>query len=420
MPVGHFEGVEEAIARIGGHTYLMEAARVMTAGAIDLGEKPSVVSAIVKYHLTELARIVTNDAMDVHGGKGICMGPNNYLARGYQSVPIAITVEGANILTRSMIIFGQGAIRGHPYVLKEIAATQEADHRKALVDFDAAFFGHVGFVVTNFARALWMGITRALFVGVPGDANTHRYYRQLTRLSSGFALMADAAMFVLGGSLKRRERLSARLGDILSWLYLASATLKRYEDSGRPADDLPLMHWAMQDALDKIQQAFYGLFDNLPNRFVARVLRLVIFTYGREFEPPRDKLGHAVVQTLLEPGPARDRLTAGVFIPKTEDEPVGALEAALRAVIAAEAVEAKIRGAAKAGTISGRFAEDLAEQAVTRGVITAAESGVLDRAHELRRKVIMVDDFPRDLGKSEIFQTTQPVTFEALRGVKHS
>ena len=417
MSVGNFEGVEEAIARIGGHTYLMEAARVMTAGAIDLGEKPSVVSAIVKYHLTELARIVMNDAMDVHGGKGICMGPSNYLARGYQSVPIAITVEGANILTRSMIIFGQGAIRGHPYVLKEIAATRETAQHKALADFDTAFFGHVAFVVSNFARTAWMGLTRAVFVAAPGDAHTHRYYQQLTRLSSAFALMSDAAMFVLGGSLKRRERLSARLGDVLSWLYLASAVLKRYEDSGRPADDLPLLHWAMQDALHKIEQAFHGLFDNLPNRFVAGAMRYVIFAYGREFDPPRDQLGHAVVQTLLAPGPARDRLTAGVFIPKTEDEPVGALEAALRAVVAAEAVEAKIRGAAKAGTIGGRFADDLAQQAVMHGVITEAESGMLDRAHALRRKVIMVDDFPRDLGKSEIFQTTQAVTFEALRGV---
>ncbi len=417
MSVGRFEGVEEAIARIGGHAYLMEAARVMTAGAIDLGEKPSVVSAIVKYHLTELARVVMNDAMDVHGGKGICMGPSNYLARGYQAVPIAITVEGANILTRSMIIFGQGAIRGHPYVLKEIAATHDTDKRRALTDFDAAFFGHVSFVVSNFARTLWMGFTRALFIGVPGDAHTRRYFQQLTRLSSAFALSADAAMFVLGGSLKRRERLSARLGDILSWLYLSSAVLKRYEDDGRPAEDLPFLHWAMQNALYQIQTAFYGIFDNLPNRFVAVALKYIIFSYGREFELPRDQLGQAVVRTMLEPGPARGRLTQGVFIPKNEDEAIGTLEAALRAVIEAEAVEAKLRGAARAGTINARFADELAQQAVAKGVITQAESAVLDRAHALRRKVIMVDDFPRDLGKSEIFQTTQPVTFEVLRGV---
>jgi acyl-CoA dehydrogenase len=413
--VGRFEGVEEAIARIGGRTYLMEAARVMTAGAVDLGEKPSVVSAIVKYHLTELGRAVMNDAMDVHGGKGICMGPNNYLARAYQSVPIAITVEGANILTRSMIIFGQGAIRGHPYVLKEMTATQEADRRKALVDFDAAFFGHVAFVVSNFARTLWMGLTRALFVSVPGDAHTRRYYQQLTRLSSGFALMSDAAMFVLGGSLKRRERLSARLGDILSWLYLASCVLKRYEDSGRPADDLPFLHWSMQDALHNIQQAFYGLFENLPNRLVAFKLRHAIFAYGREFDPPRDRLGQAVVHALLEPNAARERLTAGVFIPKNEDEPVGTLEAALRAVIAAEAVEARIRAGVKAGALKGRRMDELAAQAIANNLITPDEAAVLTRAQALRRKVIMVDDFPRDLGKSEIFQTTQAVTFEALR-----
>jgi acyl-CoA dehydrogenase len=243
VSVGRFEGVEEAIARIGANTYLMDAARIMTAGAVDLGEKPSVVSALMKYHMTERSRQVVNDAMDVHAGKGICMGPSNYLAHTYQQTPIAITVEGANILTRSLIIFGQGAIRGHPYVLKEIAATQEADQAKALVDFDAAFFGHVAFVVSNFARTLWLGITGARMVRVPGDPHTRRYFQRLTRLSSAFALIADVSMFVLGGSLKRRELLSARLGDILSQLYLACAPLKHYEDNGRLRDDLPLLTW---------------------------------------------------------------------------------------------------------------------------------------------------------------------------------
>ncbi len=415
VAVGRLEGVEEAIARIGGNTYIMDATRVMTAGAIDLGEKPSVVSAIVKYHLTERGRQVINDAMDVHAGKGICMGPSNYLARLYQNSPIGITVEGANILTRSLIIFGQGAIRGHPYVLKEIVATQEPDQAKALVDFDAAFFGHVSFVVSNFARALWLGFVRGHFVSVPGDAHVRRYYQQLTRLSSGFALMADAAMFVLGGSLKRRERLSARLGDILSQLYLASAALKRYADQGCPADDRPLLDWSIQDALHKAQVAFYGLFDNLPNRAAAFVLRNVIFPHGKEFAAPRDQLGQAVVRILLEPGDARDRLTAGVFVPQDPDEPLAALEAALHAVIAAEPVEAKLRAAVKAGVISAKFADELAAQALARGVISHAEAAALEAAKTLRRKVIMVDDFPKDLGKSEIYQTTQPVTFEALR-----
>jgi acyl-CoA dehydrogenase len=420
LSVGRFEGVEEAIARIGGNAYLMEAARVMTAGAIDLGEKPSVVSAIVKYHLTERGRAVINDAMDVHAGKGICMGPNNYLARAYQQTPIAITVEGANILTRSMIIFGQGAIRGHPWVLKEMLATREPDRAKALRDFDHAFFGHLAFTASNKARAFWMGLTMARFVSAPGDRHTRRYYQQLTRLSSAFAWMADVSMFLLGGSLKRRERLSARLGDILSNLYLASAALKRYEDQGRPAEDLPLLDWAMQDTLARAEEAFYGLFANLPNRFFAWAMRGVIFPfvypYGREFEPPRDRLGHDVVGLLLAPGPARDRLTAGVYIPKDPNEPIAALEAGLRAVIAAEPIGAKIRAAREQGKITASFADQMVDEAVAKGVITAAEKAAMERAKVLRRQVIMVDDFPNDLGKTEIYQTTQPVTFEELRG----
>ena len=420
VSIGRMEGVEEALARIGGNAYIMEAARVMTAGAIDLGEKPSVVSAIVKYHLTERGRQVINDAMDVHAGKGICMGPNNYLARAYQATPIAITVEGANILTRSLIIFGQGAIRGHPYVLKEMLATREPDHGKALRDFDQAFFGHLAFTASSKARAFWMGLTGARFVSAPGDRHTKRYYQQMTRLSAAFAWTADVAMFLLGGSLKRRERLSARLGDILSNLYLASAALKRYEDQGRPAEDLPLLHWAVQDALARTEEAFYGLFANLPNQLVAWAMRGVIFPfvyhYGREFAPPRDHLGHQVVGLLLQPGPARERLTAGVFIPTDPQEPIAALEAGLRAVIAAEPIGAKIRAARERGVITSEFAEQIVQEAVAKGVITREEKAAMERAQALRRQVIMVDDFPRDLGKTEIYQTTQPVTFEELRG----
>jgi acyl-CoA dehydrogenase len=420
LSIGRFEGVEEALARIGGNTYIMDAARVMTAGAVDLGEKPSVVSAIVKYHLTERGRQIINDAMDVHGGKGICLGPSNYLARAYQQTPIAITVEGANILTRSMIIFGQGAIRGHPYVLKEIQATQERDLAKAVRDFDDAFFGHLSFVASNKARAFWLGLTMARFVGTPGDRHTRRYYQQLTRLSAAFAWTADVSMFLLGGSLKRRERLSSRLGDILSNLYLASAALKCYEDDGRPAEDLPLLHWSVQDALARTEEAFYGLFANLPSRLIAWGLRGVIFPfiypYGREFEPPSDRLGSQVAALLLTPGPARERLTAGIYIPKDLDEPVAVLEAALRAVIAAEPIGAKIRKARASGVISADFADQIVEEAVAKGVITREEKSAMDHAKQLRRRCIMVDDFPKDLGKTEIHQTTQPVTFEALRG----
>ena len=410
LSIGRFEGVEEALARVAGNLYIMDAARVMTAGAVDLGEKPSVVSAIVKYHLTERGRQVINDAMDVHAGKGICLGPSNYLGRAYQQTPIAITVEGANILTRSMIIFGQGAIRGHPYVLREIEAVADTDRHRALQAFDSAFFGHAAFVVSNKARAAWMGLTRAVFVSAPVHGPTRVYYRQLTRLSSAFAFAADVAMFVLGGSLKRRERLSARLGDILSQLYLASAALKRFEDDGRPQDDLPLLHWSIQDALVRTQDAFYGLFENMPGRWTAAMLRLIVFPWGREFRAPRDRLGHAVCALVLTTGAARDRLTSGMFITAAEDDAVATLERALVATIQSEPIEQKIRAARKTGVLdSGREDADAA-LAAARGVITQAELELLQKARDLRRNAIMVDDFPKDLGKTEIYRTTQPVT----------
>ncbi len=420
LPIGKFEGVEEAIARIGANAYIMDAARVMTAGALDLGEKPSVVSAIVKYHLTERGRHVINDAMDVHAGKGICLGPSNYLGRIYQGTPIAITVEGANILTRSMIIFGQGAIRGHPWVLKEIEATREPDAATALHKFDDAFFGHVGFVTRNFCRALWYGLTNARFILVPGEDHTRRYYQQLTRMSTGFAFLADMCMFLLGGELKRRELLSARLGDILSQMYLISAALKRYRDAGRPADDLPLLHWSVRDAFYRIQEAFFAVLSNLPRRPVAVLLRLIIFPLGRLFRVPPDEIGHAVARTLSAPGRARDRLTRGVYIPRDENEALRVLETALAAVIAAEPIEGKIHSAVRAGTIAGRLHEEQTEAALAAGIIDAAEEKTLKRAAELRRKVIMVDDFPLDLGQSELYQSTEAVTYESLRRALHN
>ena len=251
--VGKFEGVQEALGRMGGNLYVMDAARKLSAQAVDLGEKPSVISAIAKYHITERARKVINDGMDVVAGKGICMGPSNFLARAYQQIPISITVEGANILTRCLIIFGQGAIRCHPYVLKEMAATREPDRAKALRDFDDAFFGHASFVASNAMRALVFAFGGSALIPKPAraDARLVPCYRAATRLSTAFALLADVSMFVLGGELKRRERLSARLGDVLSQLYLISATLKRFEDDGRPESDLPLVRWGVEDALQQ-------------------------------------------------------------------------------------------------------------------------------------------------------------------------
>ncbi|MCC6534609.1 MAG: acyl-CoA dehydrogenase [Burkholderiales bacterium] len=414
LSIGRFEGVEEAIARIGGNLYVMDAARVMTAGAVDLGEKPAVVSAIVKYHLTERGRQVINDAMDVHAGKGICLGPSNYLARAYQATPIPITVEGANILTRSMIIFGQGAIRGHPWVREEIEAVGEADRARALARFDRAFFGHVGFIVSNFCRALWLGLSEARLARSPGDGHTRRYYQQLTRMSAGFAFTADVCMLLLGGALKRRELLSARLGDILSQMYLACAALKRYHDAGSPADDLPMLHWGVRDALYRIQEAFFSLFCNLPNRAAVVLLRWVVFPLGRLFRVPPDSIGQRIARTLSAPGPARERLTRGAYVPKDQNDAIGTLEAALVAVIAAEPVEAKIQAGVRAGKLGDVLRTDRIDAALAAGVIDAAEANLVRRAVELRRKAIMVDDFPRDLGPSEIHQTTEAVSFEPL------
>ena len=400
MPIGRFEGVEEALARIGGNTYMMDAARVMTAGAVDMGEKPSVISAIVKYHLTERGRQVVNDAMDIHGGKGICLGPNNYLGRNYQHIPVSITVEGANILTRNMIIFGQGAIRCHPYLLKEIHAANDADAERASIQFDQAFCGHLAFTLGNGLRTLLHGLTGGTLASAPGSVGpeTQRYYSQLMRFSAAFAFLADISLLILGGALKRKERISARLGDILSILYLCSATLKRYKDDGRQAADSPLLHWSMQDALYRMQEAFDGLLDNFPGSSVAaRVLRFMVFPLGKPFSPPSDKLGHEVAALMLSPGEARDRLTSGIYMPTSADEPLGMLEQALQCAMVCEAVEAKLRAAVKTGRIPAQGEERIAS-ALKQRVITNTELELMGEMQTLRRRVIMVDDFPPDFG----------------------
>jgi acyl-CoA dehydrogenase len=440
MPIGKFEGVEEPLARIGAHTYMVDAARCFTALAVDLGEKPSVISAIIKYHSTERCRIVINDAMDVHGGKGISLGPDNYLGRFYQQMPVAITVEGANILTRTLMIFGQGAIRSHPYVLKEIAAVNDHDRQRGLYQFDEALFGHITFALSNAARSLVFGLTGGRGMETPGGADTRRYYQQLTRFSAAFALSTDVAMAVLGGSLKRREKISARLGDVLSQMYLCSATLKRFEDDGRPAEDLPLLNWAMQDALYNIQQAFAGVIKNFPNAMVRLLLRVLVFPLGRCLSPPSDHIGHQIATLLMQPGAARDRLTAGIYIPKVhgnkennhapfphldpslrsplppagraerggrsqaneslrefyvydEQDAVGALEAALSSTLACEPLQVKLQEARKAGKLTAL--EELLRIAEARdhGFISTDEALQLERDYALRRKVIMVDDF---------------------------
>lgn len=405
--IGKFEGIEEPLARIGAMTYLMDATRTITAGALDLGEKPSVLSAISKYHATERMRQVVIDAMDIHGGKGICLGPNNYLGRAYQQVPIAITVEGANILTRSLIIFGQGAIRCHPWVLKEMNAAR-ADSIDA---FDDAFWGHIKFTISNAGRALWLGITGGVGLPAPACADTKRYYQQMTRFSSAFALLADVSMFVIGGSLKRKEKLSARLGDVLSLLYLSSCALKFYDERGQQKDELPLLKWALYDCAFKIQVAMDGIMKNFPNRPIAWVLRRLVFPKGMTLIQPSDDLGHEVAKILITPSAARDRLIAGMYLPNDETDIMGQLNAAMNAVVAAEPIEAKVRVAQKAGRLAAKQQDAMFEEAKSLSVITDTELALWKRARVLTKEVIRVDDFDKNFGLAVVESTSRSADY---------
>ena len=401
MAIGQFEGVEEALARIGGLTYQMDSARRLTLSALDNGESPSVISAIIKYHLTERYRQVIGDAMDVQGGSGICLGPDNLMGRAYQAVPIAITVEGANILTRSMIIFGQGAIRCHPYVLKEFQAAEQSDHNAALTAFDQALFSHVGFVLTNFARSFWFGLTHGRLSHSPMDGPAKRYFQRLNWMSAAFALTADIALMTLGGALKRKERLSARLGDMLSELYIASATLKRFRDEGAQEKDLPLMQWAMDDSLYRIQHALRALLRNMPVRPLAWMLRWVIFPTGLPFYKPTDRLDHQVTRLLLRPSETRDRLTQGVYTTLDQKQRAGQLEQALFAVAEAAPIEKTLRSAKKAGQLKSKEETAMIDEAITLGIIDASDWETIETARELRNKVIQVNAF-EGLSEQEI------------------
>jgi acyl-CoA dehydrogenase len=393
QPIGHFEGVEEALARIGGLTYQMDAARKLTLSALDSGETPSVISAIIKYHLTERYRQAVNDAMDIQGGSGICLGPDNLIGRGYQAIPIAITVEGANILTRSMIIFGQGAIRAHPYILREFEAAENPDPEIALAQFDDALFSHIGFIFTNFARTLWFGITHGRLSASPKGGAAKRYFQCLNWMASTFALTADAALMTLGGSLKRKERLSARLGDMLSNLYIASACLKRYAEEGESDEDLPLMRWALDDSLYRFQSALRGLLRNMPFRPLAWLLRLVVFPTGLPFHKPSDNLDHQVARILLSPNEARERLTQGIYITEDDQQRACQLEQALFAVNAAAPHEKTLRRAKRAGQLKSRDIRNLAAEAISLGILNESEKAALDEADRLRRQIIHVNTF---------------------------
>jgi len=414
-PIGKLEGVEEALGRIAANCYVMDATRVMTAGAVDLGEKPAVLSAIAKYHMTERARRAVNDGMDILGGKGICLGPNNWIGRGYQVTPVAITVEGANILTRTLIIFGQGAIRCHPYVLREMRAAKEMQGAEAEREFDAAFSAHVWHVFANGFRTLLHGLTSSRLAHVPRNcaAETRHYYRFTSRLSAAFAFLADMSMMGMGGALKRKEKISGRLGDVLSMLYLISCTLKRYEDQGRPMEDLPLIRWAVRDMTYTAQEAIDGILSNFPIKWMATMLRWTIFPLGMSFRPPLDARNRDCAQLVLTPGAARDRLTAGMYLPNSENDATGILEAAFLATIACEPIDEKLRKAVKKGKMVPRPGVELGLIGKENNIISAEEYVQWQRKESLRKSVIKVDDFPQDFGRAEIAEKLADKPFAA-------
>ncbi|MEN4768611.1 acyl-CoA dehydrogenase FadE [Duffyella gerundensis] len=403
VSIGKMEGIEEPLARIAGNTYVMDAASTLITSGIMLGEKPAVLSAIVKYHCTHRGQRAIIDAMDIAGGKGIMLGSSNFLARAYQGAPIAITVEGANILTRSMIIFGQGAIRCHPYILSEMAAAATGDVNA----FDKALFSHVGHVGSNAMRSFWLGLTAGRTSTSPTRDATRRYYQHLNRISANLALLSDVAMSVLGGSLKRRERISARLGDLLSQLYLASATLKRYEDEGRQEADLPLVLWGVQDALNQAEDAIDDLLRNFPNRLVAGTLRLTIFPAGRHCRAPSDRLEHKLAKILQIPSATRTRLGRGQYLAPSEHNPAGQLEQALHDVMAAEPIHDRLCKQLKKNLPFTRL-DELAKRALKEGWITDQEAAIFQRAEVSRLRSINVEEFEPDALATQPVKETLP------------
>jgi acyl-CoA dehydrogenase len=405
MPVARFEGVESVIARMVGLTYTMDAGRSVTTAAIDGGERPAVPAAILKYHVTEMGRQVANDAMDVHGGKGIMLGPKNYLARGYEIVPVAITVEGANLLTRNLILFGQGAIRCHPFVLKEMNAARNPDRARGVDEFDRALFAHVGFSISNAVRSFIMALSHARFTRAPVAGPTARYYQHIVRFSASFAFAVDVSMLTLGGYLKKKEGLSARLGDVLSCLYLASMVLKHHENQGRPVEDLPIVEWACRNLLYHAQEQLHGLLRNFPNRPLAGLMRVLIFPRGRIYSAPGDRLGRTVAALVTSPTEVRQRLARFVYHPLQPGSPLGLLQEALELAVQMEPLEKRIRvEGVRTGKVTALDLPGRIPQALAAGLISETEAAALRDYDRKVLDLINVDDFD----SSELGTQAQP------------
>jgi acyl-CoA dehydrogenase len=397
LPVGRMEGVQEPLARLVETAYVNEAARGVTAAMVSRGERPSVISALMKYQTTEKLRRAVNDAMDIHGGRAICDGPSNYLQTGYQMVPVGITVEGANILTRTLITFAQGALRSHPYLYTEIKAVQDTDEKRGLEAFETAFLNHIGHVVSTATGAFFNNVTLGLFAAAPAEGGELKpIYRQLSRSSRNFALVADMTVGLLGGGLKTKQMLSGRLADALSELYLTSCVLKRFEDDGRPAADRPIVQMAAANGLNRFEEALRGSVMNFPVAPVRWKLLALIFPLGRHYYPAPDHVTSAVATSVLAPGEVRDRLTKHIYVSTDVNDPTGILEVTLQKAVAAEEAEKKLEKAIRAGTVRRYHGIDWIGDAAKQGVVTEAEANALKELETLVAKVIAVDHFDPD------------------------
>lgn len=393
LSVGRFEGVEEALARIGGKAYAISALSQATAAAVDRGDVPSVPSAIAKYHCTNAGRDIAKDIMDVIGGKGIILGPRNFAGRSWQAAPIAITVEGANIMTRSLLIFGQGSILCHPYILKEMRAAQDPDGKAGLEALDGALYAHIGGAISNATRSFWFGLTGSRLQATTGDAYTRKFFRKLNRYAANLALLTDVSLGALGGRLKFKESLSGRLGDVLSHLYMMGAVLKRHHDEGCPEADKPLLAWAFHNSAYEIELALSQALRNFPIKPLGWLLWPVVFPWGRRAVAPGDRLSHRVASLLMNPNEARERLAAGAFLTPGEHNPGGRINSYLTRAILAEPVERKFLKALKTKDIEALdFASQL-DEGVREGWITQDERKQLEDLRELTLDTISVDDF---------------------------
>lgn len=393
-PIGEFEGVGLALGRVGGLAYLSEATRLISALAVDADTRPSVASAIAKYHLTEIGRQVVDDAMDIHGGRGIQMGPMNYLGYLYTAIPVCITVEGANILTRNLIIFGQGVLRCHPYLQQEIRASEQPDDKQSQLTFDRLLWSHIGSAIKLVVRSVTYGVTGGRLIRVKNAPLTKRYYRQLTRMSTAFALLTEASLAVLGNKLKFKEALSARLGDILSHLYMASAALKHFKDNGSNASELDLVGWSVEYCLYQIQQAFDEVVANFPNKVLGQILRLMVFPFGRAYRYPKDKMTLAIAQILQQPSVLREQLTNGVFVGKDSNDASGLMEITFQTLCRHEGLLTKISQAVQQGKVSGK--QPLAQKAkaaLEQKILTEDEHADVIALDELVWQALQVDEF---------------------------